>query len=102
MDGVDDLIIPLVELITLIVCVSAGIVFRAWWKAICVAILCALLPGFILLLLSEDKSFEGQAFIAVIYIDWLKFQLPAAVLVAALSSLASYFVRRRRTSKDVM
>jgi hypothetical protein len=99
MDGVDDLIIPLVELVTLIVCVGAGIVFRAWWKAIGIAILCALLPGFVLLFLSDDKSSEGQLFIVVIYIDWLKFQLPAAVLVAALSSLASYAVRRRRARR---
>jgi hypothetical protein len=101
---VDDdakIVIALVELATLIVCVGAGIVCRAWWNAVGIAVLWALVLGFVVYLREADNTIEGQAFALTFVFDVLKIQLLPAAFVAALASLASNAVRKHRARRSM-
>jgi len=98
------IIFSLVGLAILAGCVGAGIVCRAWWNAVGIAVTWTLFLAFVYYLIVASQSGASDAydyaFLLTFFIDPLKYLLPGVAVIAAVTSLGSTFIRRRRASKN--
>lgn len=98
------IVLVLVSLATLVVWIGAGIVSRTWWNAVGIAVTGTLFFSFVTFLLATSGTAMLDPYdslgVALIF-ALLGYLLPIGAIVAAVTSLVSNFVRRRRASKNV-
>jgi hypothetical protein len=100
---VRQIILALIGLATLVVWVGAGVVCGTWWNAVGVAVTGTLFFAFVIFLLTIGSAAMLDPYdylgVALIF-SLLGYLLPIGAVVAAVTSLISNFIRRRRAQQE--
>jgi len=98
-----DMVFVIAGAVTLAVWVGAGIVCKTWRKAVGIAVAWTLSLGLVFSYIAASAGSDRQIVESLarsLVVEALAYLLPAAAVVAAVTSLVSNFIRRHRTQQD--